>query len=328
MKNKRKADILSLNAFKNSGKVATRLIAGNMRLNALRTNTLLRKEEWLEYDTRVVEIARQRLVGVEDLRAAGLVKPLSSIGVLISQYEKQSDMTDADVDMSGVARGSKDSVNYTAVSVPVPVIHKDFEVNIRRLAASRRDGDSIDTTQATVASRKVADQLESILFDGVTGTLDGNALYGYTNHPNVNTGTADGDFGTIANIFPTINNMVAAAEADNFYGPFMLYAHTDQAAQMRAVYTDGSGQSAMKRVKENIPQIRDIKVAQSLSAGELVLVQLTEDVVDWVVAEDITMVEWDEQGGMVSQFKVMAVAAPRVKSDADGRCGVVYYTAA
>lgn len=308
------------------GSVASRLIQGGLKLNSLRTNTLLNKDEWIEFDTRVIDIARQRLVGVEDLRSFGLVKTLGGIGTLISQYEKASDMSAANVDMSGVARGDKDSVGFTLVSVPVPVVHKDFEINLRRLMASRKVGDSIDTTQATTAGRRVADKFEDMLFNGLTGNLDGNALYGYTSHPSTNTGTADGDFATIANIFSSINAMVAALENDNHQGPFVLYCHTNQFAQMRAVYTDGSGQSAMTRIKANIPSIREIKTSQSLTDGQLVLVEMTEDTVDLAMAEDVTTVEWAEMGGMISQFKVMLVGAARVKADANGNCGVAFYT--
>lgn len=306
---------------------AARFLSGGLNINALRTNDLLRKEEWVELDRAVVEVARQRLVGIADLRARNLIHPLGGLGTILSQYEQQSDMTDADVDMAGVTRGEEDAVEFNLVSVPIPIVHKDFRVNIRRLEASRRLGDGIDTTQAQVASRKVADGLESMLFNGVGVTVDGKAIYGYTTHPDRNTGVATGDWGTITNIYSTILDMVKMAQADQYFGPYGVYVSGNQWTEMFAVYTDGSGQTALDRVLR-LPQIEFVKPADALADGNVILVQLSRDVVDLAIAQDVVTIEWETQGGMISHFKVFAAMAPRVKSDDNGSSGVVHYTGA
>lgn len=321
--------------------VASFLAANNLNVNALRLYqgqklgnglvahaALLRKDEWEELDTRLVQEARQRLVGIADLNAAGLTMPLGGLGTLVSQFEKVGDLTEADVNMSGATAGNKDTVDFDLVGVPVPIIHKDFEINIRRLLASRRLGDGLDTTQISIATRRVADKLEEILFNGQDITVQGGTIFGYRTHPDRNTGTAVGDFGTIVNIFPTVNNMVIAAEADNYFSPYTLYVSKIQFSEMRAVFNDGSGQSAMVRILENIPTITSIKAADVIPDGELVLVTMLPDVVDLAIAQDITVVQWDQMGGMISQFKVMTAQVPRVKSDRRGRSGIVHFTGA
>ena len=50
------------------GSVAQTLLANNMNPQALRTAASLRKDEWEVLDTSVVQIARERLNGVADLR--------------------------------------------------------------------------------------------------------------------------------------------------------------------------------------------------------------------------------------------------------------------
>ncbi|TMV49369.1 hypothetical protein FE783_12700 [Paenibacillus mesophilus] len=306
---------------------AQKLLKAGMNVNALRTNGLLRKEEWVELDREVVSIARARLIGIADLQALGLTQPLGGLGTLISQYEAESDMTPANIDMSGVARGEEDDQEFDLRSVPIPIVHKDFRINIRRLEASRRLGDSIDTTQAGTASRRVSDGLEGMLFRGAGVTVQGNTIYGYTSHPDRNTGTAVGVWSTIANIYPTVLDMVKKAHADHMYGPYMLYVAGDVWPDLLAVHDDGSGQTALDRVKR-IPNLRDVKAADELPDGNLVLVQMTKSVVDLAIAQDIATVEWQTEGGMVTNFKVMAAMAPRLKSDYDGRCGIVHYTGA
>lgn len=315
---------LTVESFRNST-TAARFLQSGLSVNSLRTNGLLRKQEWQELDTRLVQVARPRLVGIADLQARGLVLPLGGLGTLISQYEAASDMTGADISMDGMKQGEKDTQAFDLRSVPIPIVHKDFSLNIRRLEASRRLGDALDTTQGQVAARRVADKLESILFNGAGISVDGNPIYGYTNHPSRNTGTAPGGWGNINNIYDTVLNMISDARADKMYGPFMLYVSDAEWTHLLKVYADSTGQTALARMK-NIPNLEDIKPSNDLAAGNAVLVQMTSDVVDLAVAQDIVTIEWNENGGMVSNFKVMAVMAPRVKSDYDGRSGIVHYT--
>ncbi len=314
------ASIVSAKTF------VAQLLANGLNVNSLRSNALLRKEEWVELDTTVVEIARQRLVGIADLQSRGLTLPLGGLGTLVSQYEAQSDMTPAQVDMSGVTPGEEDNVTFDLRSVPIPIIHKDFRINIRRLEASRRLGDSIDTTQAAVATRRVVDGNENMLFKGVGVTVDGNKIYGYTTHPNRNLGDLQvWNFANIGNIYDDILGMVAKAHAAHYYGPYILYVSSNRWPALMLVHDDGSGQTALARAK-NIPGIEDIKVSDALVDDNAVLVQMTKDVVDLAVAQDITTVQWDSLGGMMVHFKVMNALAPRIKSDHDGRCGIVHYS--
>lgn len=321
-----------------AGNLPAKLIANGLNINALRqydgmkangmaVNALLRKNEWEVIDQTVVDIARTRLVGIADLRQRGLVQNLGGLGSIVSTYETISDMSDANISMDGTTAGDEDTVAYTPVSVPVPIIHKDFRISLRRLLASRNIGDALDVTQVATATRKVAEQLESILFNGLSFAVDGSSVYGYTTHPNRNTGSAS-DFGTSANVFTSINAMVSAAEADGFYGPYVLYVASTQYGEMRIPYTDGSGQSPMTRVLELMPQIEAIQRSYSLAAGNVVLVNMSRETVDLALAQDITAVEWNTMGGMVSHFKVMTAAIPRVKADNSGASGIVHYTGA
>jgi uncharacterized linocin/CFP29 family protein len=318
-----RAEIQSIQSF------AGRFLNSGLSTAALRTNALLRKEEWEQLDSRVVEVARQRLAAVADLRAAGLTLNLGDLGVLISQYETLSDMEVAEVSMSGVARGRSARVEWTIQSVPIPIVHKDFQLNVRHLEASRRTGSGVDTTQAEVAARLVTEKLEDILFNGSTVQVNGNPIWGYRTFPNRNTGTAAGPWdaatGAADNIFNTVTAMMADARADRFFGPYTLYVSEQQYSEMFIKEGVDRFDVLLNRIRE-IPGIAAVKPTGALADGEAVLVQLTRDVVDLAVGQDITTVEWETQGGMVANFKVMAAMAPRIKADDAGRSGVVHYT--
>jgi uncharacterized linocin/CFP29 family protein len=299
---------------------------GRLMLNKLRTNTTLRKQEWEELDLAIVDIARQRLVGVQDLRNSGLTLNLNGLGTTVSQFEKQSDMEAAVATMDVTDEGNEDALTFTLISIPVPITHKSFRIGARQLDASRRLGTSLDVSQATVASRRVTDKLEDTLFNGDTGiNVNGQVLAGYTTHADRNTGTGS-DWGTIGNIFTDVNGMVLGNEGDSYYGPYTLYVSTNQFGELRQIFTDGSGQSALNRVLQGIPSITRIQPADLLADGSALLVQMTRDVVDLAVGVDIQTIQWDVMGGLQTRFKVMAAIAPRIKSDAALKSGVFHIT--
>lgn len=298
----------------------------------LRVNSILRKDEWQEIDQAVVEAAKTRLVAVEHLRQRNLVQPLGGIGTLTSQWNVTSTLTAADVNMTGQALGERDLPDSLVKNVPVPVIFKQFAVGARVLDASRRLGDGIDVTGAYEAARVVAEMAETMLVNGYSLTFNGGTIYGYTTHTNRNTDTATnyggGDWGTITNVLPTIAGMIAAANGDGYYGPFAVYAATTQYNQAALTYfTDGSGQTPAQRVL-SLSNVALFEMCPTLADGVIVLAQLSRNVVDWAEAMPIQTLEWASGDGMVSHFKVMMVASPRVKADYSGNSGIVHATGA
>lgn len=296
-------------------------------------NSLLRRDEWQLLDAEVQQAALIRLNGVAHLQSSGLVRPISSMGVLTSQWNQASEMTAASVGMTGRENGERDRVDFKLKGVPIPMIFKEFEISTRELEAARLMGSQLDATHAAAAARVVTEKLEDMLFNGVSSVVfDGNTIYGYTTETNRNTDTAanygGGDWSTISNIVPTVEGMINAAAGDRYFGPFYLYASTTQYNEATLKrFSDGSGQTPAQFINA-IPQIAGFYPSDTLADGSLILVQMTSDVVDWAQHMGVTVVEWMSDNGMVSFFRVIAVAAPRVKSDYNGRSGIVHATGA
>ena len=317
----------------------TRVITTNGS-QVLNTNDgLLRYQEWLDIDRTVIETTARRLVGIADLQARGLVHSLGSIGQTVTMWERSSDMTKADVNMSGVTKGEEDTPAYSTQMVPVPIVHKDFRLNLRRLEASRMFGESVDVTAAAIAARLVAEASELMLFSGVPITVDEGTIYGYRNFP----GRAQLDLAkawtaaTPEEILADVQAMLAAARANRFFGPFTIYIPPQYEGILDEDYYLGDLEQG---VVASVGTIRDrllalsgierIVVADFLltadggAVNDVVLVQLDREVVDLAVAQDVTTLSWQAMGGMQEMFKVMAVWVPRIKSDYDGRCGIVH----
>jgi len=306
------------------GSMAQKLLANNMNMQVLRTNAILQKEEWEDLDKRIIKIAEERLVLTQDLISAGLTYDLGGIGTTISQWQVESDMTDAVVSMEPDSEGNRDLVDYDVAQVPIPIIHKDFKLGIRQLEASRRMGSNIDMTNSDAASRRVAVGMEDLVIRGYANNFAGQTIWGVTTHPNRITGVAPGPWSNIDNIYETVLRMVAAADAVHRYGPFNLYIPSGLGMALYQFYNDGSGQTVEQRLNQITP-IQAVRVNDRLPANNLVLVQMTSDTIDLAVAQPLMPVEWDTKGGLVTNYKILTAMAPRIKPDANSELGIVHF---
>jgi len=295
-------------------------------------NALLRKYEWEEIDASVVDVVRTTLVAAADFQRLGLIRPLGGLGTTVSVYEQLGDMTDAEVSMEGITRTQQDQPDYTPQSVPVPIIHKDFSFTARHLAASRRLGDAIDTTAAQTAARRVRDKIESMIFNGDSLSMKGYSIQGFTTKTQRITKTAaecgGGDFATEGNPYKVAVGGIGFLAAAGFTGRYGVYVARTQYHEMLHRLTDGSSLSEYQAILNGIPEIDFIRPADALTAGSVVIWQLSSDVADLAVAQDIVTLQWDMMGGMKTEFKVMTALVPRVKHDANGACGVLHVTGA
>ena len=324
------------NAFRPTNNRQTRINKqGDVQFNrnGLWVNSALRKDEWEELDDVVVEAAGPRTAILSRIPT----KTFDSMGVLLAQWNVSSQMTAADVSLSGRSVGQRDRVDYNINGVPLPIIYKDFEIGERELLASRAFGGGIDSTTAFEASRVVVEKMVDMLYNGeATVNLNGNTILGLTTHGNRNTGTAAGDFGTITNIETTIIAMIGALAGDSYHGPHEVDIATTQYIETLARYTDGSGQRAIDTIME-IPSIDAVNPSDQLAAGSLVMRQTTRNVLEWAQVNiggetvngiQVALTEWISGDGLTHHFKVMAIGAPLVKADYATQSGIAHYTGA
>ena len=295
-------------------------------------NALLRKDEWLEIDRVVLETAKTELNGVQDLIGRGLTKRLGGLGSKVSAYEQVGEMTAANVSMSVDVPGEKDRLEYTQVNVPIPVIFKDFSFDLRDLQSARQSGDPLETDHIAAATRVVTETMETMLFSGHAKQLGGYTIQGYTNATNRIQSTVaalgSGDFGTAGNFYKAVTGGLTALRAIGFRGPFMIYLASTQYGQTLNLIDPTAHLSELAVVKQNIPEVLDVKPSYELTDGHMVMVQMTSNVVDLAIGMILAPIQWTEMGGMITDFRVMTALAPRVKSDANSATGVLHATGA
>lgn len=305
----------------------------NYQAVPINTNaTTLRPYEWRQLDQAIIGIAENRLNGVNDLISNGLVYNLGNggMGTTVLESHSVSDAYEADLTMDGLTRSKNDRPVYTTTYLPIPIIHVDYEINTRVLAASRNMGNALDTTAAERAARRVAEKLESMLFTDTSYAFGGGTIYSYLNHPNINSASLNyhwNDSGaTGATIIDDVLTMKQASINDYFYGPWMLYIPTAYETVLDADYdTSTPGTTIRERILK-IAGIKDVKVVDTLTADKVLLVQMTSDVVRLVRGMGLTNIQWGEEGNMVTKYKVMTIQVPQIRSDYNGRSGIVLAT--
>lgn len=306
--------------------------------------TSLRREDWVQMDEAIVRAARARLRAWSDLRAANTYGGFNGMAKMTLEYEAMSDPGEAVVDMDGLSDGRTDSPLFNIRSLPLPITHSDFWFSERRLAVSRNSATPLDTTMAEAAGRRVAEMIERTLIGTETGVTYGtqttgvtahtgtSTVYGYTNFPQRITKTnLTVPLGT--NPEATMADVIAMREAlyaNNFFGPFILYHSSAWDAFFDNDYFRSGGTSANRTLRERIASIDGITAIRRLdfltSGYQLILVQMTSDVARAINGMDITVVQWESQGGMRQNFKVMAIQVPQLRYDYNGRTGICHGT--
>lgn len=324
--------------------------------------TTLRKEEWLELDRVVLRAARYRLRAWADLESANSFGGFDGMGKMLLEHETMSDPGEAVIDMDGLAEGRTDAPKFQLEGLPLPITHSDFWYSSRRLKVSRNTGTPLDTTMGEAAGRRVAETIEKTTIGVQTGITYGGAstqvggygrtssVYGYINFSprltktNLTAPTGSNASTTLAEVLAMRDSLYAR----KFYGPFMLYHSNnwDQYLDNDYILTGGNVATQTLRQRllsiENISDVRRLDflpgTGNTLSSdygpgGEnidattyqyrMLLVQMTPDVCRAVNGMGITTVQWESQGGMRINFKVMCIQVPQLRADFYGNCGIL-----
>jgi hypothetical protein len=294
-------------------------------------NATLQYDEWRMLDDAVVEVARQRQTGIQDLRDYGLVKPLANpMATTVLTYQRISDAMEASVSISPKKRAAGDRVDYETAHLPIPIIHSDFDIEDRVLQESQMRGNGLDTEGAFAAAQAVSFKMIDMLF-GATSllTYGGGTIYTYLTEPNRNTQTLsqnwDASGKTGAEILTDILTAKQTLINDRYYGPYVVYIPTAYETVLDEDY-DVSG-SSLKTIRQRILDIENvdrITVVDRLPANTVLVVCMNRNVVDLVDGMPLQTVQWTSPDSFNHSYKVMAIQIPRVKSDYGDRSGIVH----
>lgn len=308
-------------------------------INLVTNATTLRKDEWILLDRSVINVARNRLKAWGDLDRAS---PYSVAGMskTILEHEMMSDPGLAMVDMDGMTEGESDAPQWKLQGIPLPITHSSFHFSERKLAVSRSGGSPLDVTMPEASSRRVSEMVEDTLIGEATGTTYGlstgyeetSQVYGYQNHPHVNTKT-DMTAPTGSNGEDVLTDVLEAIEVlrgDNHYGPYIWYTSPDYDTYLDNLFstTEASAGTLRNRIRE-IDEISDVRRLDRLSGTfTSILVEMGPETAQAVTGMPLTTIQWPSMGGLRQNFKVMTIMVPRIRVDYNDQSGICVCTTA
>lgn len=286
----------------------------------LTANALVPSDVQREIDETFVRVARRELVGVADLQNAGLVANLGSIGITQYEFERLSATNAATQSMAIDDLGQEDRVEYDLDAVPVPVTRAGFRLNQRITALGSNRGASVAQVHTDERTFQVVDKLEDSLTNGGDAVIGGNSMPGYTNFSARQTVTLSTAWPSLTNNEDALADVLSMKQAltDNGYDSnYILYIPSNWSTFIEEDFKSNSDRSVRERLM-SVDGLTQIKVLPSLADDNALLVQMTPNVVQIAMGQDITSVTWDIHGGLAQRWLILAVMSFALKRADDG----------
>lgn len=310
--------------------------------------TTLRKDEWIEMDRRVVKEARQKLFAAQDLEDIATYGGFNAMGKMTIEAQMMDDPGEAVVDMDARTDARNDQAQMVLMSTPLPITHSDWGYSSRELAVSRNGDTPLDRVGMEAAGRRVGEAIEDQVIGNVTGMTYGTQTAGPGTHRGTSTvygmrtftyRLTKSNFTSPSGGSPetTYNEVLAAIQqliTQYFSGPFTLYYSIDWFQYMNRQFSISGGNNASETLLtmlEKIPQIGkgNVKMLERMtSTFTLVLLQRSGQTAEMINGMDVTIVQWEEKGGLDLRFKAMAIKVPRFFATYAQRTGILHGTTA
>ncbi len=292
--------------------------------------------QWQLIDDKITPVARQRLQLVSMMEAAGMVYNVpGGPGNMVLLTQSISDTNDAQMNMDAVVDAENDRSLLDLSGIPLPITNKEFFFTARELWASRNRGRAqtsapLDLTNAANAARKIGEFTEKLFIGtGGTYTYGGYTLYGLINYPyrftkTITAPTASGWSPAVT--LQEVLEMVTTLQDNGFFGPYsVLYGRN----WMKYFENDYSTQKGDNTVLDRLRRVSGISSFQQLdylnrANFDLIVMQMTEDVVRVVNAMPLTTVQWDTHGGMRKYYKLMKIQVPQFRRTYAGTTGYIH----
>lgn len=296
-----------------------------LRVNA---NSSLPRDAYKFFDDVIVRTSQPNMPVWSALRSR-VPRVINEPGVTVIEYKKASNITPASMGATPRRRSELDRIEYEPGIQPIPFIYKDFSIDwVHRMASSRGPAPVNAETElvmaATLECTKLLEQfaLGIVSFTYAGGTAQG--LGGYTDRNTVNLSDPDDLAWTPELLLQDFLEMIQALKDDGFNGPYDFFLASNWETKLGEDYSAVKGDgSVLERLLRN-RKIRSIETVDYLEDYRILGVQMTPNVVEAIVIEDFRFISWSTDGSPFSEEgKVWGQAAPFVKSDIDGNCGIV-----
>lgn len=322
-------------------------------------NATLTRDEWKQYDDTILKAFQSDLTFVKGLKAAGLTYNLPNpLGKTILEHQNMSNAIQAKISMDANVQDSGDTPEIGTGSIPIPIISSGFNIDLRTLASSRNSQVPLDTTNQEFAARANAVFLENQTLFGNGGITEAQKLtlnfsdsaVRLANRYTFGAQSIDGVFTSEAaveyqlgydwllaattgkQIVQDVINMKQELAEQGYGGDAKLSLPSYMAARLSEDYKSAESSSVMT-ILNRIEMIQGITVDFVESLGRITaadtqyinvcMVAMRTDVIRIIDGFDSMLVQWDSQGGMNTNYRILTIQVPQIRTRQAGDCGIV-----
>ena len=237
----------------------------------------------------------------------------------------------AEVSMN-VSNRESEQTNYDHKIIPLPLFHKDFEIPWRQEGFSYKEADGRQEAMFQVMATR-----DTVLMNGAANiTLNGEQLWGYTNHPaTIKKAGGISDWAAVANKAVVYDEFCGLVSSLALTGRSMMpksidvFVATDVYTTLdRKTGVQSSGTNATNQQEIlGHSMVRSVQPHPDLPAGAVLLIDASPMTSDIVQVSDLRAIPWQRANELESiRITVLAGAVARIKTDRAGKTGILYAT--
>ncbi len=339
---------------------ASRLLANGMDIEkAFRAHSPLSTDATKLIDTTVVQEFQNRLMVTRRLLENGQVQRLPNpFAYSHISHHTEDDEAGAVVDRNPLGKGENTLPDRSEVVTPIYYTFADFQLTLPELIASRnpRQDVPLDVNLIRKKARDVAEAIEECV---VKGTFGGAALpkvgsagaaKGLCNATNLQTVSLSSSQAwnhaskTVDGILTDIQGMLVKFDTIKAWGPVDLFIPAAWMTALRFKRNSSTDRTAIELIRAALTGgSRDVYIsdADTLPTDTAVMYLRDSIAVDVILGDfggqsaandpnapdsnpvPITVIPWEERGGLLLNWKIIACVIPRPKSTYASNCAIV-----
>ena len=209
------------------------------------------------------------------------------IGVQQWTYDTANEVSDALLTYQ-FTDTSEDWIELARTDVPIPLLHKEYRISRRDLAAAARGGFGISTATVQSAAYKVMNLENQLILNGFAAdgtTYDIKGLYQSAG----NSYSTEKSFGTSGNPLVAVAGAIDLMQADNITGPYNMVLNPTQYMELAtSVLGSGAGEREMAMTKEILEGGSIFSTSFQAAGTGMILADASAGFFEMVVAQDMT----------------------------------------
>ena len=211
------------------------------------------------------------------------------IGTMQYSFDSATEVSEAMLSYA-FTDNSEDVTGRSREHIPIPILHKEFRIGRRDLAACQLGGYDIDTRTANSAAYRVGNLENEVVLDGFAPDDSNYQIEGIYRSAN-NSYETSADFGTAGNATTAVSEALKLLAADEIVSDFDLYINPEQYIELASSIfgTSNEGAREMPLVEELLGGSVIKSIWIDAGTGMLIPTNCPNIFGELVVAQDATV---------------------------------------